>query len=74
MTDSRLRRQGNTTLKRSKPKLRKFFVRIPQEMRNALDQIAVEDERNVSQVARMAFRNFILQRAKERRQPQTVLS
>ena len=61
MTDTSQHRKH--TKRRIKVKATKFFVRIPDEMRDDLETIAVREERNLSQVARLAFRDFIEKRA-----------
>ena len=60
MTDTSQHRKHNR--RRLKVKASKFFVRIPDGMRDGLEAIAEREERNLSQVARLAFRDFIEKR------------
>jgi predicted transcriptional regulator len=54
---------GKATRIRKKVKGTQFFVRIPDEMKGQLDQIAEREERTLSAVARLAFREYIAKSA-----------
>lgn len=57
MTDTRQRNKANRTTRKIKGT--KFFVRIPDDMKAGLEQIAEREDRTLSSVARFALREYI---------------
>lgn len=52
-------KQAHDSRQKPKSKTRAFFIRMPDEIREALKVIAERDERSVSQIIRFALRDYV---------------